>query len=141
MSLGNYVRILRTFVDAFTAAIQPIKSQNGDGMTTSNEEPEVSTETETDSPSEMRDLMLALKVRRYEAIISDDPDLISGISEQAQQIWPERRSHQATTPTASDRLQISVTSSVVLDPLHHITPWSHTLFTYVHCRQLQSEQD
>lgn len=61
MSLGNYVRVLRTFVDAFTAAVQPISKTSG-AVTKSNEEPEVSTETETEGSSELRDLMQGLRV-------------------------------------------------------------------------------
>jgi len=61
MSLGNYVRVLRTFVDAFTAAVQPIRKTKGDASRTSNEEPEVSTETDTEGPSELRDLMQGLR--------------------------------------------------------------------------------
>lgn len=69
MSLGNYVRILRTFVDAFTNAIQPIKKgelqEEGNVetlATATGEDTEMSTGTETEGSSEMRDLMQGLRV-------------------------------------------------------------------------------
>lgn len=62
MSLGSYVRVLRTFVDAFTAAVQPISKADGNGRPRSNEDPEPSTGTDTETSSEMRDLMQGLRV-------------------------------------------------------------------------------
>jgi glycerol-3-phosphate O-acyltransferase / dihydroxyacetone phosphate acyltransferase len=89
MSLGNYVRVLRTFVDAFTAAVQPVSSTNGTVKRTSNEEPELSTETETEGSPEIFKLMSDLKVF-YPlvkiALASNIND--SEISKQTQQIWP-----------------------------------------------------
>jgi hypothetical protein len=89
MSLGNYVRVLRTFVDAFTAAVQPVSSTNGTVKRTSNEEPELSTETETEGSPEILKLMSDLKVFYPLVKIALGSNInTSEISKQTQQIWP-----------------------------------------------------
>jgi hypothetical protein len=143
MSLGNYVRVLRTFVDSFTAAVQPISKTNA-AEAKSNEEPEVSTETETEGSSELRDLMQGLRVSVSSRLFEQERPLIfffiTGVPTQTQQIRPQRRQNSPPNPPYPNPLPPPHPPLLALHPLHHLPPRPSPLPTNVPHRKLASKK-
>jgi glycerol-3-phosphate O-acyltransferase/dihydroxyacetone phosphate acyltransferase len=65
MSLGDYIRVLRTFVDAFTSAVTPSHQRNGSSAngSFSTDDAELSTDNEGEDNEDVLEVARLLQVR------------------------------------------------------------------------------